>query len=71
MLSTRRTLARHARLWLHHTAADLAPPADALSSSSSPPLRVAVVGSGPAGMYVVTSLLKKLGDGVRVDVIVS
>lgn len=35
----------------------------------SPPLHVAVVGSGPAGMYVTSSLLKKLGDGVRVDVI--
>ena len=69
MLSSRRTLARPARLWLRRTTAS-ALPADALSSSS-PPLRVAVVGSGPAGMYVATSLLKKLGDGVRVDVIVS
>ena len=41
------------------------------TSASQPPLRVAVVGSGPAGMYVTTSLLKKLGEGVRVDVIVS
>lgn len=37
----------------------------------SPPLRVAVVGSGPAGMYVTSSLLKQLGEAVRVDVIVS
>ncbi|MFC5183376.1 FAD-dependent oxidoreductase [Actinomadura harenae] len=31
-------------------------------------LRVAVVGSGPAGLYAAEALLKQGGDGIRVDV---
>ena len=31
--------------------------------------RVAVIGSGPAGYYTAESLLKRLGDAVRIDII--
>jgi len=32
-------------------------------------LHVAIVGSGPAGYYTAEALLKKFGDGVRVDIL--
>ena len=36
---------------------------------STPPLRVAVVGSGPAGFYAADALLKSEDPAVEVDVI--
>lgn len=37
--------------------------------SSAPPIRVAVIGAGPAGFYAAEALVKALGDGVSVDLI--
>ena len=42
-----------------------------LLPSPSNPLRVAVVGSGPAGCYAASELFKRLGESVRVDILVS
>lgn len=67
MLRTR-ILSRHARALWQRAASSSAPPPPPADAAL---LRVAVVGSGPAGMYVTSSLLKRLGEGVRVDVIVS
>ena len=44
-------------------------PPVALAASSLLPLRVAVVGAGPAGLYAADRLLHRLGEGVRVDVL--
>ncbi|MGB8267553.1 MAG: FAD-dependent oxidoreductase [Candidatus Velthaea sp.] len=40
-----------------------------MSNSDSPPLRIAVVGSGPAGLFLVDALLKAKEHAVSIDVI--
>jgi ferredoxin--NADP+ reductase len=39
----------------------------AASSTAPQPLRVAIIGAGPAGFYTAEHLLKQLGPGVEVD----
>ncbi|KAG1664304.1 hypothetical protein FOA52_005702 [Chlamydomonas sp. UWO 241] len=54
-----------------HASTTAGTPAGAGGSPTTPgpPLRVCVVGTGPAGFYSAGQLLKRLGDGVRVDLL--
>ena len=59
---------------VHTSAAQLladgpAPVGESPAFSSASPLRVAVVGAGPAGCYTVDRLLHRFGDAVRVDLL--
>ena len=67
-----RLLARAQLQALHTSAAQLlAAPVGSESPgfSNASPLRVAVVGAGPAGCYTVDRLLHRFGDAVRVDLL--